>query len=157
MVAPRAAVEAAECATGSTAAELDAFFAADDAGGLAGADYPHAVALPDGRTLWLFQDAFVGTDRLLGDDRFAHNAALVQTGDCFEMLPANGGDGTSWIGSWVEDELNTWIWPLDAEIGADGHLWLFLAACATSAATGRPPAPSRWAPGAPATGCPTSS
>ena len=125
---PAPAVEAAECATGSTAAELDAFFAADDAGGLAGADYPHAVALPDGRTLWLFQDAFVGTDALLGDDRFAHNAALVQTGDCFEMLPANGGDGTSWIGSWVEDELNTWIWPLDAEIGADGHLWLFLAA-----------------------------
>ena len=66
--------------------------------------------------------------RPLGDDRFAHNAALVQTGNCFEMLPANGGDGTSWIGSWVEDELNTWIWPLDAEIGADGHLWLFLAA-----------------------------
>ena len=125
---PAPAVEAAECAAGSTAAELDAFFAADDAAGLAGADYPHAVALPDGRTLWLFQDAFVGTDALLGDDRFAHNAALVQTGNCFEMLPASGGDGTSWIGSWVEDELNTWIWPLDAEIGADGHLWLFLAA-----------------------------
>ena len=96
--------------------------------GLAGADYPHAFALPDGRTLWLFQDAFIGTDAQLGDDRFAHNAALVQTGNCFELLPATGGDGTSWIGSWVEDELNTWLWPLDAEIGDDGHLWLFLAA-----------------------------
>ena len=52
----------------------------------------------------------------------------MQTGNCFEQLPANGGDGTSWIGSWVEDELNTWLWPLDAEIGDDGHLWLFLAA-----------------------------
>jgi hypothetical protein len=34
---------------------------------------------------------------------------------------------TSWIGSWVEDELDHWFWPLDAEVGADGHLWLFLA------------------------------
>ena len=121
-------VAAAECATDATAAGLDAFFGGDDAAGLAGADYPHAFALPDGRTLWLFQDAFIGTDAQLADDRFAHNAALVQTGDCFELLPANGGDGTSWIGSWVEDELNTWLWPLDAEIGDDGHLWLFLAA-----------------------------
>ena len=121
-------VVAAECATDATAAGLDAFFGGDDAAGLAGADYPHAFALPDGRTLWLFQDAFIGTDAQLADDRFAHNAALVQTGNCFELLPANGGDGTSWIGSWVEDELNTWLWPLDAEIGDDGHLWLFLAA-----------------------------
>ena len=136
-------VEAAECATDATAAGLDAFFAADDAAGLAGADYPHAFALPDGRTLWLFQDAFIGTDAQLGDDRFAHNAALVQTGNCFELLPANGGDGTSWIGSWVEDELNTWLWPLDAEIGDDGHLWLFLAAVRNErgdgAATGAEP------------------
>ena len=123
--APPAA--AATCATSTTAAGLDDFFRADDAAGLAGADYPHAYALPDGRTLWLFQDAFVGADDQLGDDRFAHNAALVQTGDCFELLPTSGGSGTSWIGSWVESELEQWFWPLDAEVGADGHLWLFLA------------------------------
>ena len=64
----------------TSAADLDAFFAADGAGGLAGADYPHAYALPDGRTLWLFQDAFVGADGDLVDDHFAHNAALIQTG-----------------------------------------------------------------------------
>ena len=118
---------AAECATTPTAAGLDAFFAADDAAGLAGADYPHAYALPDGRTLWLFQDAFFGADDQLWTDRFAHNAALVQSGSCFELLPKSGGNGTSWIGSWVEDELEHWFWPLDAEVGADGHLWLFLA------------------------------
>ena len=123
--APRAA--AADCAASSTAAGLDAFFTADDAAGLAGADYPHAYALPDGRTLWLFQDAFIGADDQLGDDRFAHNAAVVQSGNCFELLPTSGGNGTSWIGSWVEQGLRKWFWPLDAEVGADGYLWLFLA------------------------------
>ena len=123
--APPAA--AADCAASSTAAGLDAFFTADDAAGLAGADYPHAYALPDGRTLWLFQDAFIGADDQLGDDRFAHNAAVVQSGNCFELLPTSGGNGTSWIGSWVERGLRQWFWPLDAEVGADGYLWLFLA------------------------------
>ena len=123
--APRAA--AAECAASTSAADLDAFFAADGAGGLAGADYPHAYALPDGRTLWLFQDAFVGADGDLVDDHFAHNAALIQTGSCFALLPTSGGQGTSWLGSWVEEALGQWFWPLDAEIGADGNLWLFLA------------------------------
>ena len=123
--APRAA--AAECAASTSAADLDAFFAADGAGGLAGADYPHAYALPDGRTLWLFQDAFVGADGDLVDDHFAHNAALIQTGSCFSLLPTSGGQGTSWLGSWVEEALGQWFWPLDAEIGADGNLWLFLA------------------------------
>lgn len=124
------------CAASSTAAGLDAFFSGDDAAGLAGADYPHAVDLPDGRTLWLFQDAFVGADRSLIGDRFAHNAALVQDGNCFELLPAPGGDGTSFLGSWVEQGLNDWIWPLDAEIGADGHLWLFVAEVHNPESTG---------------------
>ena len=123
--APRAA--AVDSATSATAAGLDEFFTADDAAGLAGADYPHAYSLPDGRTLWLFQDAFIGADDQLGDDRFAHNAAVVQSGTCFELLPTSGGNGTSWIGSWVESGLRQWFWPLDAEVGADGYLWLFLA------------------------------
>ena len=120
-------VAAADCVASSSAADLDAFFGGPDAAGMAGADYPHAYALPDGRTLWMFQDAFFGNDDQLGDDLFAHNAALVQTGDCFELLPSSGGSGTSWIGSWVETGLAHWFWPLDAEIGADGNLWLFLA------------------------------
>ena len=127
MAGRAAAAAAAECAASTSAADLDAFFGADDAGGLAGGDYPHAYALPDGRTLWLFQDAFVGTDGDLTGDGFAHNAALVQDGNCFALLPTSGGRGTSWLGSWVEETLGQWFWPLDAEVGADGHLWLFLA------------------------------
>ena len=120
-------VSAADCAASTSATDLDAFFAADDAAGMAGGDYPHAFGLPDGRTLWMFQDAFFGGDGLLGNDLFAHNAALVQTGACFRALPSSGGSGTAWVGSWVETGLSHWFWPLDAEVGADGNLWLFLA------------------------------
>ena len=131
------------CAASSTAAGLDAFFTRQRCRRARRGDYPHAYALPDGRTLWLFQDAFVGADDQLGDDRFAHNAALVQSGDCFELLPTSGGTGTSWIGSWVEHGLQQWFWPLDAEVGADGYLWLFLAEVhnpnGSGAATGAEP------------------
>ena len=51
----------------------------------------------------------------------------IQTGNCFALLPTSGGQGTSWLGSWVEETLGQWFWPLDAEVGADGHLWLFFA------------------------------
>ena len=124
------------CATDTSAVALDAFFAADGAAGLAGGDYPHAIALPDGRLLWFFQDAFLGDDAALLGDRFAHNAALVQDGPCFRLLPAGGGVGTSFVGSWVEQSLTSWIWPLDAEVGADGHLWLYLAEVQNADGTG---------------------
>lgn len=125
LLAPNSAA-AAECAGGTSAADLDAFFLADDAAGLAGADYPHAIDLPDGRTLWYFQDAFLGAGDKLTNATFAHNAAVVQDGECFQLLPPPGGEGDSWIGSWVETDLQNWLWPLDAEVGADGNLWLFL-------------------------------
>jgi hypothetical protein len=119
--------EPVECAAGATAADLDAFFSADAAAGLAGEDFPRAAALPDGRRLWWFQDALIGTGSDLWSATFAHNGALVQSENCFELLSRSGGPGTAWIGSWVEDQGNQWLWPLDAEIGADGNLWLFLA------------------------------
>jgi hypothetical protein len=124
------------CATETSAVALDTFFAADGAAGLAGGDYPHVIALPDGRVLWLFQDAFLGDDTSLFGDRFAHNAALVQDGPCFRLLPAGGGVGTSFVGSWVEQSLTSWIWPLDAELGADGYLWLYLAEVQNADGTG---------------------
>jgi len=124
------------CATDTSAAALDAFFAANGAAGLAGGDYPHVIALPDGRFLWLFQDAFLGDDATLFGDRFAHNAALVQDGPCFRLLPAGGGVGTSFVGSWIEQSLTSWIWPLDAEVGADGYLWLYLAEVQNADGTG---------------------
>lgn len=124
---PTSTATAADCAADATAASLDAFFGADDAAGLAGADGPKVTDLQDGRFLWLFQDNFRGDGTNLAHEGFAHNRALVQTGNCFELLDDPGGPGNSWIGSWVETIWVEWFWPLDAEIGADGHLYVFLA------------------------------
>ena len=133
---------AESCANGATAEELDALFA-EPVAGLAGADYSRVIELPDGRALWLFQDGFLGGDDDLRDDVFAHNVGLLQDGECFTRLPAGGGSGTSLIGSWVEQNLNDWVWALDGEVGADGDLWVFVAevrnANGLGAATGAAP------------------
>ena len=130
------------CAGGVTAEELDALFAAPVAG-LAGADYSRVIELPDDQALWLFQDGFIGGDDDLRNDVFAHNVGLIQDGGCFTRLPAGGGSGTSLIGSWVEQNLNDWVWALDGEVGADGDLWVFVAevrnANGLGAATGAAP------------------
>ena len=119
---------AANCAEASTAEGLHEFFRADDAAGLAGADYPHAIGLPDGRTLWYFQDAFFGSgSKLDGEQIRPQRRARARPATASNHWSAPGGDGDSWIGSWVETDLQNWLWPLDAELGADGHLWLFLA------------------------------
>ncbi len=124
---PTSTATAADCAADATAASLDAFFGADDAAGLAGGDGPKITDLRDGRFLWMFHDNYRGDGTHLPVEGFAHNRALVQTGNCFGLLDDPGGRGNSWIGSWVETTWVEWFWPLDAEIGADGHLYVFLA------------------------------
>ena len=53
-------------------------------GGVIGADYQRALALPDHRVLWTFQDAAV---RVGPDDiRIVHNIAAIQDGTCFTIL-----------------------------------------------------------------------
>ena len=104
-----------------------------------GLDALRAYPLPDGRTLWLFQDAYfspagapMGT---LGAARFAHNAALVQTGNCFHALhgPSTGGDrcpgaGTaSYVGGSLTINCTRWLWPMGGAMGADGYLHVFYA------------------------------
>jgi hypothetical protein len=134
------AADAASCAGDAASARMDQFFSSDDAAGLSGGDYPHVLPLPDGRVLWTLQDAFVGADANLRDDQFFHNVGMVQSGTCFSLLL--GGRG-SWIGSGVEIPLRHWYWPLDAELGADGYLWVFVAEMSnprgTGAATGAVP------------------
>ena len=78
------------CASGLGTAELNQLFAGqvDEYVGL---DALRAYPLPDGRVLWLFQDAFYSPTGVamstLGDARFVHNAALIQTGSCFRGTP----------------------------------------------------------------------
>ena len=92
---------------------------------LAGADYQRAFALPDGRILWLFQDAFVDTPT---GRRLVHNVALLQSGSCFQLL--HGGDAVApapYLFADVTEQHRRWFWPLGGDIGADGLLYVFVA------------------------------
>ncbi len=132
---------AAACSRGGLSeAQLDAAFAPPGLGatdaqqGFGGGDYPHAYSLPDGRVLWLFQDLHFSNDENLRNDNAvdvangtatnaAHNAGLVEQGECFTILGARGRD---LIGDAQTLDSRTWFWPMDGEIGIDGNLWIFM-------------------------------
>ena len=116
--------------------QLDAAFASPGLGatattqGFGGGDYPHAYPLPDGRVFWMFQDLHFSNDESLLNDvpdgsptNAAHNAGMVQQGECFTIL---GGRGRDLIGDAQTVDGRTWFWPLDGEIGVDGNLWIFM-------------------------------
>lgn len=107
------------CAPDTGVVALDVLFSGR-LGPLIGWDYQHVYPLGGDRYLWLFQDAFVdhgGTATSLGAARFVHNAAMLQTGSCFELLhrgttakpePFELGDGTGGVRT-------TWWWPMGGE------------------------------------------
>lgn len=118
------------CGNGQlSAAQLNSVFASPGIGGgagYAGGDYQHVYPLPDGRFLWLFQDVFFSADDDLRDSltAAAHNAGLVQQGNCWSVL--GGPNMQNYIGSSLTTPLRHWFWPLDGDIGADGALWVFM-------------------------------
>jgi hypothetical protein len=102
--------------------------------GFGGGDYQHAYPLPDGRVLWLFQDLqFSNDNQLTATNNAAHNAGLIESGDCFTIL---GGQGRDVIGDSYTIDSRDWFWPLDGEIGADGILWIFMVEMANPNGTG---------------------
>ncbi len=115
-------------------------------GQIIAADYQRAVALPDGRTLWLFQDATIRlppapptttTTMPVDDgppepppptDRVLHNIGMVQTGTCFEVLRSGtAADPRPWLFPAETIQYGHWFWPLDATMGSDGKLYVFVA------------------------------
>lgn len=111
------------CAAGTGPVELTAFF---DAGRpLLGADYQRPFALPDGRVLWLFQDAFLPTSH---GPELVHNVGLLQSGRCFQLLRSGSTDApASYILANRTDRFVHWFWPLGGGIGLDGRLNVFVA------------------------------
>lgn len=126
------------------AADLDALFAGPGLGatgtleGYGGGDYPHAYVLGANRVLWLFQDLHYSNDDNLASpaNYAAHNAGLLQNGDCFEIL---GGRGRDLIGDAETADSRRWFWPLDGEINADGQLTIFMAEMENPRGTGAGP------------------
>lgn len=114
-------------------------FFARDCCGVTGADGIYSVLLPDGRTVWIFGDSFIGTVNADGSREkdspiFIRNAMAVQDGDSLRTL-YNEIDG--WKTSLVvpegapkgkqfsEDSL--WYWPGDGFI-ENGKLKVFMSA-----------------------------
>lgn len=122
----------ATCVGSTDPAGLTAMFDREPDGLLA-ADYQRALRLPDGRVLWTFQDATIRIEPppdnpLLPNERLVHNAAMIQTGTCFELLhDGPDDDPESWLFSTTTAPFSHWFWPLDATIGWDGLVWVFLA------------------------------
>lgn len=120
---PLPSLPAAVCSSGTAAIDLEQFF--DGRAPLLGADYQRAYPLPDGRVLWLFQDAFLAT----GDGpQLVHNVGLLQSGTCFQLL-RNGTTRhpLSYLLPELTERFVRWFWPLGGEIGADGLLHVFVA------------------------------
>ncbi len=132
---PGAVVPAAACAGGSAPSrgfacagglddsDLTAFLGSEHAG-LFGGDYQRATKLPDGRILWLFQDAMVRAAN--GSVRMIHNAAMVQSGQCFTLVTGGGAaNPRPWIGAESTAFEQHWWWPMGATMGSDGQLYVF--------------------------------
>ncbi len=117
------------CADSTSAADLDEFFS-HRMGPVLGQDYQHVYPLGEDRYLWLFQDTFVdqsgGADEL-GEADFTHNAAMVQTGDCFTLYQRGSATSpTSFEPGTGEQLLSKWFWPLGGELAGD-RLYVFWA------------------------------
>ncbi len=93
---------------------------------IVGADYQRAFELPDGRILWVFQDAFI--DDGAGGPTLVHNAGLLQDGACFDALHSGSPERPqSWIAAADTAAFQHWYWPLDGYLADDDTFVLFLA------------------------------
>jgi hypothetical protein len=142
----------AEAAGGTCAAELSTaglnLLFSGQVDEYVGLDALRAYPLPDGRVLWLFQDAFFSPSgaRLgsLDAANFAHNAALVQEGACFRAVhgPSSPGDrcpnpgNASYVGGSQTVNCSRWFWPMGGAMGTDGLLHVFYALVGNTNGTG---------------------
>ena len=118
------------CASGTSAADLDEFFAARR-GPLLGWDNPHVYELGPDRWLWIIHDTYLDhrfAERpdaaigLLDDGPQIQNAALVQEGACFTLLHRGTPDRRSNFEPGTgQGGPERFLWPLGGEVH-DGRL-----------------------------------
>jgi hypothetical protein len=92
------------------------------------ADGSIPVALPDGRTLWLYGDTFTGSVNssgvISGSSYLVENSAVVQAGSCFNpLMGGSPGARSAWI---PRPAANQGYWPASAVVDASGSLRVFL-------------------------------
>jgi len=93
----------------------------------ASADGSVPVALPDGRTLWLYGDTFIGSVNSSGvistPNVLVANSAVLQSGNCFKpLMGGSPGARTAWIPAPAGQA----YWPSSAIIDSAGRLQVFL-------------------------------
>jgi hypothetical protein len=93
----------------------------------ASADGSVPVALPDGRTLWLYGDTFVGSVNSSGTISppgvLVGNSAVLQTGTCFKPLMGGSAGARS---AWIPAPAGQAYWPSSAIVDSAGRLQVFL-------------------------------
>lgn len=135
---PDTLATAAPTCLGSTGPDALSTLFDSEPGGVIAADYQRAVALPGGRTLWLFQDATIRlpppqdppppTGPPAPTTRLLHNIGMLQTGSCFDVLRSgSAADPRAWLLADQTTPFGHWFWPLDAVMGTDGRMYIHLA------------------------------
>jgi hypothetical protein len=87
----------------------------------ASADGAVPVHLPDGRTLWLFGDTFIGkvsSSGAINATDLVSNSAVLQTGRCFKPLMGGAPLARS---AWIADTPTHRYWPASAIVNAPGN------------------------------------
>lgn len=107
-------------------------------GGFTGGDGTYSVLLPDGRTVWIFGDSFIGevnpdSTRIKKDPMYVRNAFIVQDGS--EMKTKYRGTPDDYQSLIIPDKVlnsgetvtedSVWYWPGDGFI-ENGSLKIFL-------------------------------
>ena len=140
-----------ECAAGIDTASLNNFIA-NEVGDLVGFDTTRVIALPDGRYVWTVQDSFVSaapgarSSSLRPPTGFAHNALIVQDGNCFTTLhgPVTPGpqcavSDASYVGSELTATCSHWFWPMSGGLDQLGRLTIFYVEMANEFGSGAAP------------------
>ena len=131
-------VTTAECTTSTDTPTLNRLIG-NQLADLAGFDTTRVIALPDGRYVWTVQDAFIaqpGTHAgsLRVPTGFAHNALIVQDGNCFTTLhgaitpgdPCSVADA-SYVGADLTATCRNWFWAMSGGLDHLGRLTVFYA------------------------------
>ena len=113
------------CLDQVTPDQLGRLFATEP-GGVVGADYQRATPLSNGSVLWTFQDAEIR--RPNGSTTLVHNIGMIQRGNCFTVLASGtAADPQPWLFASNTTKFAHWYWPLGAEMGTDGRVYVFMA------------------------------
>jgi hypothetical protein len=97
-------------------------------GGWIAADATYSILLPDGRTLWLFGDTFIGEvnpdNSIKSGSKFIRNSAVIQDDDQLNTLfTGTRADPSAFILTAHPD--STWYWPEHGAVEGDS-LYIFV-------------------------------